>query len=162
MKLDATLEKEIGELVADEGLSLLSTELVGSGATAILRLVVDGPEGVTLDQCASVSRQASAILDVEDPISHKYTLEVSSPGLDRKLYARDDYDRFAGRRVKIRMEPTYRTHRMVVGELIGIEGKSVIVKSTDGEQLSLPSDQVFEARLEVDWKDVMKKGKNRP
>ena len=162
MKLDATLEKEIGELVADEGLALLSTELVGSGATAILRLVVDGPEGVTLDQCAAVSRQASAILDVEDPISHKYTLEVSSPGLDRKLYARDDYDRFSGRRVKIRMEPTYRTHRMVVGELIGIEGESVIVKSTDGEQLSLPSNQVFEARLEVDWKDVMKKGKNRP
>lgn len=162
MKLDAMLEKELGEMVADEGLNLLSTEVAGSGSKTIVRLVVDGRDGVTLEQCASVSRQASALLDVDDPISHTYTLEVTSPGLDRKLYNRDDYRRFAGRPVKIRMQPTYRAHRVVAGELVGLEGASVAVRTASGEQLSLPVDEVFEARLEVDWKDIMKKGKNRP
>ena len=162
MKLDPTLQRELGELVADEGLTLLSTEVVGNGPKTVLRLVVDGPDGVTLDQCASVSRQASAMLDVEDPISHTYTLEVSSPGLDRKLYCPEDYQRFSGRTVKIRMEPSYRAHRVVVGTLNGMDGSSVEVTTADGERLSLPADQVFEARLEVDWKEIMKKGKSRP
>lgn len=162
MKLDATLERELGALVADEGLVLLSAEVVGRGPKTVLRLVVDGPDGVTLDQCASVSRQASAILDVEDPISHTYTLEVSSPGLDRKLYTPDDYRRFQGRSVKIRMQPSYRSHRVVVGELIGLEDTTLALRAPDGEVLSLPVDQVFEARLEVDWNEIMKKGKNRP
>jgi ribosome maturation factor RimP len=162
MKLDATIERQLGELVADEGLSLLSTEMVGNGSKTVLRLVVDGPDGVTLDQCASVSRQASAMLDVEDPINHAYTLEVSSPGLDRKLYSEDDYRRFSGHRVKIRMDPSYRDHRVVHGELIGVDGASVVVRAADGQTLSLPFDRVFEARLEVDWKDVLRKGKSRP
>lgn len=162
MKLDPLLERELGELVAEEGLTLLSTEVVGSGPKTVVRLVVDGPDGVTLDRCATISRQASAILDVDDPISHAYTLEVSSPGLDRKLFTREDFQRFAGRRVKVRMQPTYRDNRVVVGELIGPDGASVVMKSADGEHLSLPLDQVFEARLEVDWKEIMKKGKNRP
>ncbi len=162
MKLDVSLDKTLGELVADEGLTLLSTEVVGGGPKTILRLVIDGPDGVTLDQCATVSRQAAAILDVEDPISHTYTLEVSSPGLDRKLYAQEDYEKFAGRSVKIKMQPGYRAHPLVVGELVGLEGTSVAIRSAGGELLSLPLDQVFEARLEVDWKEIMKKGKNRP
>ena len=83
MKLDANLENELTELVADEGLELLATELVGSGPRTVLRLVIDGPSGVTLDECADISRQASAFLDVSDPIRHTYTLEVTSPGLDR-------------------------------------------------------------------------------
>ena len=162
MKLDAMIERQLGELVADEGLTLLSTEVVGNGPKTVLRLVVDGPDGVTLDQCASVSRQASAMLDVEDPISHAYTLEVSSPGLDRKLYSEDDYRRFTGRQITIRMDPSYRDHRVVHGELIGLEGPSLVLRVADGERLSLPFDRVFEARLEVDWRDVLRKGKSRP
>jgi ribosome maturation factor RimP len=162
MKLDATIERQLGEMVIDEGLTLLSTEVVGTGPKTVLRLVVDGPEGVTLDQCASVSRQASAMLDVEDPINHAYTLEVSSPGLDRKLYSEDDYRQFSGHQIKIRMDPSYRDHRVVHGELVGLDGPSVVVRTADGQRLAVPFDRVFEARLEVDWKDVLRKGKNRP
>ena len=162
MKLDPTMQDQLAALVADEGLELLATEVAGSGPKTILRLIVDGPDGVGLDQCASVSRQASAMLDVEDPISHTYTLEVSSPGLDRKLYCREDYERFAGHRVNVRMEPTYREHRTVAGDIQHVRDDAVRVLDDSGRELELPFDQIFEARLEVDWKVIMKEGKARP
>lgn len=161
MKLDPDLVGQLRDLVLDAGLELVATETVGSGPKMVLRLVVDGPEGVGLDQCAEISREASAILDVEDPITHRYTLEVSSPGLDRKLYSAADYDRFAGERVTIRMQPGYREHRSVTGRLDGLDDGVVRVTSDGGEGLELPFAQVFETRLEVDWDQVMKEGKKR-
>ena len=157
MKLDEGLQRQLADLAADEGLELVATEIVGSGPKMVLRLVVDCAEGVSLDQCSAVSQQASAILDVEDPIRHAYTLEVTSPGLDRKLYSEGDYERFAGRRVRVRMRPSYRAHRLVVGELLGIGDSSVQVRGDDGQVLALPLGEVFETRLEVDWDAIMKK-----
>ena len=162
MKLDRGLQDQLAALAADEGLELLATEIVGSGPKTVLRLVVDGPDGVSLDQCATVSRQASAMLDVEDPIHHRYVLEVSSPGLDRKLYNRSDYLRFAGRRVKLRLKPTYREHRQIVGTLVGLEDEMVRIAGDNGQDLRLRLEDVFEARLEVDWNTIMKEGKTRP
>lgn len=163
VKVHETLRGDLAAIAADEGLELLAVEVKGSGPKTILRLVVDGPEGVTLGQCASVSRQASALLDVEDPIAHKYTLEVSSPGLDRKLYSNEDYVRYSDQQVRVRMKPSYRDHRTVVGQLIGLEGANVkIVPDGQEEAVDLPLDEVFEARVEVDWRSIMKEGKNRP
>lgn len=161
MKLDERLQKQLADLAADEGLELVATEIVGSGPKTVLRLVIDCAEGVTLDQCSTVSKQASAILDVEDPIQHSYTLEVTSPGLDRKLYSEDDYRRFAGHRVRIRMHPSFRERRLVVGELLGLEDGSVRVRSDAGSVVDLPYSEVFETRLEVDWNAIMtKEGKS--
>jgi ribosome maturation factor RimP len=161
MKLEKDLQDQLAAIVADEGLELVATEVVGSGPKTILRLVVDGPEGVNLDHCASVSRQASVMLDVEDPFRHHYTLEVSSPGLDRKLYREDDFERFIGHRVKIRMAPSYREHRTVRGELLGKSNDSVRIFDDSGQEIELPISDIFEARLEVDWTSVMKEGKAR-
>jgi ribosome maturation factor RimP len=162
MELDATLKGQLAALVADEGLELLATEVVGAGPKTIVRLVIDGPDGVKLDQCSVVSRQASVILDVEDPIQHGYTLEVSSPGLNRKLYSRDDYGRFSGRHVKIRMKPESREYRVVSGELVGLVGETVVVRLESEEEIGLPYAEVHETRLEIDWTTVMKEGKPRP
>ena len=118
MKLETTVQDGLAAMVADEGLELLAAEVAGSGSKTVVRLIVDGPDGVNLDQCASISRQASAILDVEDPIDHRYTLEVSSPGLDRKLYSEDDYATFQGHRVKVRMKPSFREVRTAIGALV--------------------------------------------
>jgi ribosome maturation factor RimP len=101
------------------------------------------------------------MLDVEDPIRHSYILEVSSPGLDRKLYSPADYSRFAGRQVKVRMQPSFRDHRVVTGELIGLDGRTVQVIDDTHGTVHLPLDQVFEARIVVDWDAIMKEGKNR-
>ncbi len=162
MKLDPKIEAELAAIAADEGLELLAVEVAGSGPRTVLRLVVDGPDGVDLERCATVSRQASALLDVEDPIAHRYSLEVSSPGLDRKLYHEADYHRFAGRRVRIRMQPSFREHRVVVGELVGLAEATVRIRADSGSEVALPSAEIFESRLEVDWDQVMKEGKHRP
>lgn len=160
MSLNTTITEQLRSLVESEELSLLATEIVGSGPKAILRLVVDGPDGVTLDKCASISRQASAILDVEDPLAHSYTLEVSSPGMDRKLYSEEDFRRFSGQRVTIRMAPSYRAHRTVTGMLDRFDEGIVSITTDAGDQIELPFDEVFEARLEIDWDQVCKKRKN--
>jgi ribosome maturation factor RimP len=161
MKLDSDLREQLLSLVEGEGLELLAVEAVGGGGHATLRLVVDGPDGVTLDDCACVSRQASALLDVEDPWSHRYTLEVSSPGLDRRLYSADDFNRFSGRQVRVKMKPGYRQHRLVVGQLLGRESNAVLVQPDDGETVSLPESEIAEARLDVDWSSVLKERKSR-
>jgi ribosome maturation factor RimP len=162
MKLKTELHDQLADLVAGEGLELLAIETAGGGSRTTLRLVIDGPDGVSLDHCASVSRQASVLLDVEDPFSHAYTLEVSSPGLDRKLYGPQDYARFAGHRVKFRMEPSYREQRLVVGELAGFEDDTVEVRLDSQEVVRLPLEKIHEARLEVDWSSVFDGGKRRP
>ncbi len=160
MKLETRLHDQLAALAEGEGLELLDVEIVGGGPKTVMRLIVDGPAGVTLDQCAVISREASALLDVEDPFAHPYTLEVSSPGLDRKLYSTGDYRRFAGERVKIRMRPEFRDHRVVTGELIGLE-EGLVRVAAGGEILELPLESVFEARLQPDWKAVMKERKCR-
>jgi ribosome maturation factor RimP len=161
MKLDRVLQDQLAAIVADEGLELLATEVVGSGPKTVLRLVVDSPEGISLEDCATVSRQASAMLDVEDPIHHHYTLEVTSPGLDRKFYSLDDYDRFVGRRIKVRMTPEHREHRVVIGELLGKRNDLVRIFDDSGKEIELPIDKILEARLEVDWSSVINEGKAR-
>ena len=161
MKLEKKVEAQLSAMVADEGLELLATEVAGSGPKTILRLIVDGPDGVNLDACASISRQASALLDVEDPISHRYILEVSSPGLDRKLYSKDDFEKFVGNRVNIRMQPTFRDQRTVRGELLGTRNDMVRIFNDSGQEIELPLGEIFEARLEVDWNSIMKEGKPR-
>jgi len=145
MKLDRPVQDQLVAIVADEGLELVTTEVVGSGSKTILRLVVDGPEGVNLDKCAVISRQASVMLDVEEPFRHHYTLEVSSPGLDRK----------------IRMEPSFRDQRTVVGELMGTRNNVIRIFDDSGQEIELPIDEIFEARLEVDWTSILKEGKAR-
>jgi len=161
LKLDQQTVDQIAAIAVDEGLELLATEVVGHGPKAVLRLIVDGPGGVALDQCSAISRQTSALLDVDDPIAHAYTLEVSSPGLDRRLYTSDDYTRFTGQRVTIKMQPSYRDHRLVTGKLLGIDDGIVQIEDDDRGSLALPFDQVFETRIEVDWDAIMKEGKNR-
>lgn len=113
---------------------------------ALLRIFIDGPEGVTVDDCALVSRQLSALLDVEDPIAGEYTLEVSSPGLDRPLYTLDQYRRYIGETVKLRLRSPYEGRRNFRGVLHGIEDDDIVLAVEDHEYL-LPLDWVEKANL---------------
>ncbi len=161
MKLAHTLKERLAALVEAQGFELLDIEIAGGGAKTVMRLIVDGPAGVTLDECAGISREASALLDVEEPFTHSYTLQVSSPGLDRKFYSNGDYRRFAGRQVKVRMRPEYREHRTVTGELLGLENGLVRLAAAGGDIVEVPLDKIFETRLEVDWDAVMHERKCR-
>ncbi len=127
------------------GLELVAVELSG-GDTSIVRIYIDTPNGVTVDDCAKASRQFSAILDVEDPISNKYTLEVSSPGMDRPLAKPAHFRAVVGQDVKIKMTTLVNGRRRFTGELIEASDEFAVVE-VDGEQSELPYSDMDRARL---------------
>ena len=124
----------------------------------VLRVRIDRPgpaaiaeESVSVDDCAGVSRDLSAILDVEDIVPTAYTLEVSSPGLDRPLRGVDDYRRFAGRRAKLVMREPIGGQGFVKGRLAGADGNEVLVDADDGRQWRVPVGNITRANLEVEF-----------
>jgi len=127
------------------GIELVAVELSG-GDSSIVRVYIDTPNGVTVDDCAKASRQFSAILDVEDPISNKYTLEVSSPGMDRPLAKPIHFKAVVGQDVKIKMATLVDGRRRFTGELIEATEEFAVVE-VDGEQSELPYSDMDRARL---------------
>jgi ribosome maturation factor RimP len=143
--------REIVERVAaDFGLEVVEAELKGGGKARILRIYIDKAGGVTLDDCANVSREVSTILDVEDVVpGGQYTLEVSSPGLDRKLLKPADYERFAGSRVKLQTREAVNGSRHFEGRLQGLKDGRVA--------LEIPAKKKVPAsELEVELSNVEK------
>lgn len=147
-KLPDDLQARLARLAHGEGVQLLAVEVTGVARKPTVRLVLDRDGGVSLADCENVSRQVSALLDAEDPFPSAYTLEVSSPGLDRKLYSDEDYTRFAGQAVRVRMRPTWRGGKLVDGVLVGKEGGTVRVRDRNDAVLELPATEVFETRLQ--------------
>lgn len=141
------LRDELAAVAADAGCELLEADFRGG----VLRLVLDHPEGVTLAHCETVSRQASALLDVTDFGPGRYTLEVSSPGLDRRLYGARDYERFQGERVKVTWRSPERGKHTIVGGLDAFrpeQGGALVVTAEDGTQHEIRINELVEARLE--------------
>jgi ribosome maturation factor RimP len=127
------------------GYELVAVELSG-GDTSIVRVFIDHADGITVTDCAKASRQFSAILDVEDPISNKYTLEVSSPGMDRPLAKPKHFIDVVGQGVKIKMATLVDGRRRFTGELVEAnEGFAVV--EVDGEQTELLYEDMDRARL---------------
>ncbi|MFN2308114.1 MAG: ribosome maturation factor RimP [Gammaproteobacteria bacterium] len=144
--LQALLEPAVTAL----GCELVGVEYRPSGKQGLLRVYIDRPEGITVEDCSAVSYQVSGLLDVEDPIPGHYTLEVSSPGLDRPLFQARDFERFAGQQVKLRLRFPLEGQRNFGGRLQGLRGQEVVIEAPDGRQVSLPLDQVEQARLVPD------------
>jgi len=142
-------------LLESLGLELVELEYRKEGHGMVLRLFIDKPGGVVLDDCADVSRELSAILDVEDVIHCHYNLEVSSPGLNRPLKKESDYERYTGRLVKIRTfemvaDDAGNRRKTFLGELLGLSGGVVAVKLTEGQSASIPLDKIAKANLEFE------------
>lgn len=119
----------------------------GSGGQ-VLRVYIDQAQGIRLEDCELVSRQLSAVLDVEDPIGGHYDLEVSSPGLDRPLFKAEHFSRFAGARVKLRLARRQGERRRYTGRLLGIEGDEVLVELDDPGPDAEQGDEPLRFRLE--------------
>ncbi len=124
----------------------------------MLRVVLDRPgpsatpeESVSLEQCARVSEELSAALDVEDVVPAEYTLEVSSPGLDRPLRSRQDYERFTGRFAKIVTSEPVARQTAFAGHLRGLDDDEVLFEAVGGKLLRLPLRLIRRARLEVEF-----------
>jgi ribosome maturation factor RimP len=133
-------------VVTGMGYELVEIEYNPSARHGLLRLYIDHADGIQLDDCTDVSNQVSALLDVEDPIPGHYSLEVSSPGLDRPLRGIEDYERFNGQIVKIRTGMAIDGRRNFKGRLRGIDGDAVNIEC-DGQQFLLPLASIEKARL---------------
>lgn len=138
------------------GLELLGVEYLPAPGSATLRLYIDvsleerDARAVNIDDCEAVSREVSAQLDVEDPISGNYTLEVSSPGVDRPLFALAHYERHAGESAKVVLKLPQEGRRRLQGEILRVEGGNVVF-AVDNTELAVAFDNIDKARLVPDW-----------
>jgi ribosome maturation factor RimP len=126
------LEQLAEALVASEGMELVDLEYRRQGRRWMLRLFIDKDDGVTLDDCANISRELGDLLDVKNVIPEAYVLEVSSPGLNRRLRKKEDFSRFAGQKVRLRLVAPIDGRKKIVGEIEGVEDESVIVATPEG------------------------------
>ncbi len=142
----AKLRELIEPIVAGLGYETVGIELLPQGGHELLRIYIDREGGVTIDDCEQVSHQVSGMLDVEDPIRGEYTLEVSSPGVDRPLFRREDFARFVGRRAKLRLHAPRDGRSRYTALLRGLDGDEVLFE-VDGEALRVAFDEIDQARL---------------
>jgi ribosome maturation factor RimP len=143
--------RDIAEQVAvDHGLELVHAEVAGPDGHPIVRLFIDKPGGITHSDCSEMSLHLGTVLDVEDFIHAAYTLEVSSPGLERGLYKRADYERFAGRQAKIKVRTPVGGQRNFRGRIIGVDEQHVIFEDQTSGRVKLSIDGIVKANLEVD------------
>ncbi|HHW2038180.1 TPA: ribosome maturation factor RimP [Pseudomonas aeruginosa] len=140
------LQALLAPVVEALGYECWGVEFISQGRHSVLRVYIDRPEGILIDDCEAVSRQVSGILDVEDPISGEYTLEVSSPGMDRLLFTLEQFAKHAGEQVKIRLRSPYEGRRNYQGILRGVEEQDVVVLVDDHEYL-LPIDSIDKANI---------------
>ncbi len=133
------------------GVELLGIEYLSQGQHSVLRIYIDSEAGITVDNCADVSHQVSAVLDVEDPIRGEYTLEVSSPGADRPLFTAEHYRQVVGEQISVRLHAPQDGRRKFKGELISIDEDGRITIEVDGIDYTLPLADVDKANLVPQW-----------
>ncbi len=146
--LAARVEELIAPMIEDMGYDIVRVQLGGGDRRRVLQIMAERRDGeaMTVEDCADISRGAAAILDVEDPITEAYELEVSSPGLDRPLTRLSDFARFAGFEAKVETSMPRDGRRRFSGRLLGVEGVSVKL-TVDGEDVVLPFEDIAKAKL---------------
>ncbi len=122
----------------------------------VLRIYIDAEDGVTVDDCEQVSRQVSALLDVENPVRGAYMLEISSPGLDRPLFSLRHFERFTGEPVRIQLHQLFEGQRRFKGTILSVKDDQVVIVTSEGKQVTIPFEMIEKARLIPDYKAMMK------
>jgi ribosome maturation factor RimP len=145
-KKERELEALLSPTVTAMGLRVWGIEYLGQGKHSVLRVYIDRDEGVTIDDCENVSKQVSELLDVEDALPASYTLEVSSPGMDRLLFKPEQYAESIGETVDVRLNYPFEGRRRVVGALTGLENDEMVVQVEDSEY-QIPLSNVQRARI---------------
>ncbi len=158
--LIASLWQMIEPILDPEGIELVELVFKFEGGHWVLRLYIDRPEGVTIDDCQLVSKQVGALLDMKDPITQSYNLEVSSPGINRVIRKEKDFVRFAGSPVTIRTKTKIEGRKKFTGTLQGVEDTKVIVE-INGQPMAVPLDQVDTARLNLPDSEIFRQDLRR-
>ena len=139
-------------VVEPEGMELVEVEVKGGGNQRFVRIAIDKPEGISHADCELVSHQVGTILDVEDVLpGGRYTLEVTSPGVERKLLKPKDYERFQGKKIKLTLREAIEGSRHFEGTLAGFQAGLVALEVAPGKTLQFPFDQIQKANLKFEW-----------
>ncbi|NRA18996.1 MAG: ribosome maturation factor RimP [Oceanospirillaceae bacterium] len=141
------LQEMLDPIAESMGFELWGIEYLSLGKDSVLRIYIDAEKGISVDDCAQMSHQASGILDVEDTITGMYSLEVSSPGLDRLLFKLEHYQAYIGHVLKIKLRMPFDGRRNFKGQLKGVEGDEIIIE-VDNEEYVLPIDYIDKAQVE--------------
>lgn len=140
------LEAMVAPIVEALGYRCWGIEYLSQGRHTLLRVYIDHDDGISVEACAEVSRQVSAVLDVEDPITGDYTLEVSSPGMDRPLFTLAQFADHVGEQAKIRLRVPYEGRRNFQGVIRGVDGDEIILQVDEHEYL-LPIDSIDKSNI---------------
>ena len=151
MDREAQLADMLRPTIEAMGCALWGIELASQSRHATLRVFIDKKDGVDIEDCERVSRQISALMDVEDPIGSAYTLEVSSPGLDRQLFELAHYESYVGSLLKVRLRTNYEGRRNFKGRLAGIEGDEIVLRQEQEEYL-FPLEMIDKAQVVPEFK----------
>ena len=141
------LSKLIEPVVQELGCELWGIEKLQQGRQVVLKIYIESAKGINVDDCARVSRQVSAILDVEDPIPGEYMLEVSSPGVERRLFKPEHFNVCKGEKVQITLRQAFDGRRKFQGLLCGLEDEEVVIRVDDAQEIVLPMDSIERARV---------------
>jgi ribosome maturation factor RimP len=154
--------RELAEQTAiDHGVELVHAEVAGPEGHPIIRVFIDKPEGITHHDCSDVSHHLGTVLDVEDFIHSAYTLEVSSPGIERGLYKPADYERFAGHLAKIKSRSPIKNQRNFRGRIVGLADGEVIFEDNTSGRVRIPVGSIAKANLEIDVEEEFRKARER-
>ncbi|MFC3149467.1 ribosome maturation factor RimP [Litoribrevibacter euphylliae] len=145
------LQEMLAPVVDSLGYEFWGLEYIAQGKHSILRVFIDHENGIQVDDCAKVSRQLSAVLDVEDPISSEYSLEVSSPGMDRPLFTLEQFEKYIGQVVAVKLRFPFDGRRKFTGRLNGVEDSDIVVQ-VDNHEYCLPIDSIEKANVEPQFK----------
>ena len=148
------LQELIAPIVVSLGCELWGLEYLTQGRYTTLRIFIDAPHGVSLEDCEKVSRQISAVMDVEDPIQGEYTLEVSSPGMDRPLYTFDQFSRYVGETVSIRLRVARDGRRRFKGEILKVENNEVLIV-VESKEYAFAVDSIDKANIEPRFDEIV-------
>jgi ribosome maturation factor RimP len=147
----ATKAQQIQQLLESTveamGFDLWGLEHISQGRHSVLRVYIEAEQGISVDDCVAVSHQVSAVLDVEEPIAGEYTLEVSSPGMDRLLFKLEQYSGYTGEVIDLRLRSPFEGRRKFKGILKGTEGEDIVVQ-VDNHEFLLPHSAIEKARIE--------------
>lgn len=150
-----------GRAAAERGVELVHVEFAGGARAPIVRVFIDKPGGVTHEDCAEVSRHIGTVLDVDDFIPETYTLEVSSPGLERGLYRLADYERFAGRLARAKTRGAIGGQRNFRGRIASVEGEEILFDDRTSGRVRIPFAEVAKANLEIDVEEEFRIAEER-
>lgn len=150
--------REISKEAAENGgCEFVHFEIAGTKRSPVLRVYIDKADGLSVENCADVSREIEARLDTEDLIPTKYVLEVSSPGLERELYSIDDFRRFVGKLAKVRTNVEIDGSKTIVGRIEGIEENDIRLELRSGKDIAIPFSSIAKANLKVDLEAEFRK-----